>query len=92
VRGILREIIEELLKARFIPACAGHTGECADTQDADAVHPRMCGAYHQVSWETVRDYGSSPHVRGILLAVVVGEADMRFIPACAGHTRPPECS
>ena len=35
---------------------------------------------------SVRSIGSSPRVRGTLVVADAMQADLRFIPACAGNT------
>ena len=39
-------VVEVVLKqVRFIPACAGNTGELYDLYMPSPVHPRMCGEH-----------------------------------------------
>ena len=74
--------------ARFIPACAGNTVYSSTWITSIAVHPRMRGEH---SWLTARETessGSSPHARGTLDFLLADERKFRFIPACAGNTKP----
>ena len=70
---------------RFIPACAGNAGTYTVTMSADKVHPRMCGERAMRRSSLTITSGSSPHVRGTLLACLAGRPVVRFIPACAGN-------
>ena len=73
---------------RFIPACAGNTCEGDARHSAQTVHPRMRGE-HQTAHVYAAGYtGSSPHARGTLVCLVARAVNKRFIPACAGNTRP----
>ena len=72
-------------RQRFIPACAGNSGECDGIVGIESVHPRVCGE-QMVFVRTNPDVGgSSPRVRGT--ALLAGEIvrSYRFIPACAGN-------
>ena len=73
---------------RFIPACAGNSA-CSDSSAASsAVHPRVCGELVLAPCDLRRERGSSPRVRGTLTAALAPTATVRFIPACAGNSRP----
>ena len=49
-------------------------------------HPRMCGE-HLFRASALEDMeGSSPHVRGALVAETMDKAQEGIIPACAGST------
>ena len=64
VRGTRRERIAAVLRARFIPACAGNSRWRAKCACWTTVHPRVCG---ELSGSTVLSRlsdGSSPRVRG----------------------------
>ena len=70
---------------RFIPAFAGNADLLLVRQRGCAVHPRVCGER-----EYARDgdrlwNGSSPRLRGTLLALVKYDLAARFIPAFAGN-------
>ena len=72
-------------RSRFIPACAGNASWNVTLLITTAVHPRVCGergAPHEIRQG---DCGSSPRVRGTLVASGVAGASRRFIPACAGN-------
>ena len=72
-------------RGRFIPAFAGNADLLLVRQRGCAVHPRVCGER-----EYARDgdrlwNGSSPRLRGTLLALVKYDLAARFIPAFAGN-------
>ncbi len=75
-------------KQRFIPACAGNTSAVATTIAAISVHPRMRGEHVPRLGGNQRLHGSSPHARGTLMNRIKAKGAERFIPACAGNTRP----
>ncbi len=71
---------------RSIPACAGLTGSHPAGTAATAVHPRVRGAHRSPSWGPGTSSGPSPRARGSRVLLVLGEGDVRSIPACAGLT------
>ena len=73
---------------RFIPACAGNTAAPHAPSDALPVHPRVCGEHELPHVAAHATIGSSPRVRGTLLAQRRDRLAGRFIPACAGNTTP----
>ena len=73
---------------RFIPACAGNTGQTVFLEDVAAVHPRVCGE-HEFALNRIAVFrGSSPRVRGTPQTSSSFIFIFRFIPACAGNTAP----
>ena len=75
-------------QTRFIPACAGNSGLSAKVKRFRTVHPRVCG---ELSMEVGLDFestGSSPRVRGTRSRRRTARGERRFIPACAGNSRP----
>ena len=52
------------------------------------VHPRVCGEHSRAALRLASISGSSPRVRGTLHGGGSVRASRRFIPACAGNTRP----
>ena len=56
-----------------------------------AVHPRVCGELEGVTGRALALGGSSPRVRGTRARDRRGAGRRRFIPACAGNSRPPTC-
>ena len=73
-------------RPRIIPAHAGQTTwrSCAASNPAD--HPRACGANFQALPGKIGGFGSSPRMRGKLLAPHVERLTGRIIPAHAGQT------
>ena len=55
--------------------------------EATTVHPRVCGERNFLNDLEDALIGSSPRVRGTLCAKSSGEANRRFIPACAGNAQ-----
>ena len=70
---------------RFIPACAGNACESASRPSPPTVHPRVCGERPECASLYAPARGSSPRVRGTLDVHFGRQAQMRFIPACAGN-------
>ncbi len=73
---------------RFIPACAGNTAFATSAGNRPAVHPRVCGEHGKTEREKWPGAGSSPRVRGTPPNSTSAPLPPRFIPACAGNTRP----
>ena len=71
---------------RLIPACAGKTAGWNFHQFAGSAHPRVCGENTKAASALTWSDGSSPRVRGKLIAVRVFEGSSGLIPACAGKT------
>ena len=71
---------------RFIPACAGNTGEGLRPIPRISVHPRVCGEHFDKLPRGFAHAGSSPRVRGTHVAGRATRLIQRFIPACAGNT------
>ena len=68
VRGTLSGFGTGTSPGRFIPACAGNAPGSTSANLASAVHPRVCGERFSSSWANPMVFGSSPRVRGTLLA------------------------
>ena len=77
---------------RFIPACAGNSSPPRPSRRPPAVHPRVCGEQTRKSGHFFRANGSSPRVRGTVALVPAHLFLGRFIPACAGNSRPAPAS
>ena len=93
VRGTDQVLAQAFGRDRFIPACAGNSGQDAGTQAGPPVHPRVCGEQRQCTCNVHHTHGSSPRVRGTDDAKVLQRLCQRFIPACAGnrcHGRGPQ--
>ena len=79
---------------RFIPAPAGNSRRTWDPTSSTPVHPRACGEQCSHSAGSSPSYGSSPRLRGTVLAHIELPESARFIPAPAGNRRaeaPPTC-
>ena len=48
-------------------------------------HPRACGEYREVTYETMQRLGSPPRMRGISLSHKAGEIGRGLTPAHAGN-------
>ena len=68
-----------------IPACAGEPARPAKVAGPDKVYPRVCGGTERQEWETVRQQGLSPRVRGNHVAFYIVLESFGSIPACAGE-------
>ena len=89
VRGTPRVVLCRRRGAGIIPACAGNTSSCRPLRASRRDHPRVCGEHSTLSPLWAAKSGSSPRVRGTLLAVTVFAVVLGIIPACAGNTPVP---
>ena len=71
---------------RLIPAHAGKTRGCGAGPPGGGAHPRACGENLTEQPSTWAARGSSPRMRGKLIAVRVFEGSSGLIPAHAGKT------
>ena len=81
--GQRREV--DLLRSRFIPACAGNGRAGGVRANPRAVHPRLRGERGDRFILVVRFHGSSPLARGTVGRRGCNGIPRRFIPACAGN-------
>ena len=79
------ELVERRAHVRFIPAPAGNAQPSIHPVPPSPVHPRACGERPYPAWVAFDADGSSPRLRGTLLALLVRAAKQRFIPAPAGN-------
>ena len=86
VRGTDTLRWENGASGRFIPACAGNSRASSTTAPHSSVHPRVCGEQPARSNIVATLPGSSPRVRGTAILQHRLQAQMRFIPACAGNS------
>ena len=73
-------------RAGLIPACAGKTAPRQSPPTMNWAHPRVCGENTKTSCFNLFTGGSSPRVRGKLVAAHDDLPPVRLIPACAGKT------
>ncbi len=73
-------------KSRFIPACAGTTGDQCPPHRTTPVHPRLRRDHTPKGPDMANDRGSSPPAQGPRKDLDVVHGHNRFIPACAGTT------
>ena len=73
-------------RSGLIPACAGKTPAHSRCTTTPRAHPRVCGENIPASAAGAWVGGSSPRVRGKLLARKIREVNCGLIPACAGKT------
>ena len=85
VRGTYPSHCKKAISSRFIPARAGNIEEFERVRADNTVHPRTCGEHVTYKVQTVLYCGSSPHVRGTLVAPQENALPWRFIPARAGN-------
>ena len=86
VRGTRVRVLVVAVALRFIPARAGNTLSGATRPTSTSVHPRTCGEHCGSRSNTLRNIGSSPHVRGTPRRAAASAVPRRFIPARAGNT------
>mgnify|MGYP001641415449 CR=1 FL=1 len=70
----------------LIPACAGKTWSLSSPIGSSGAHPRVCGENYRGRAGGVKEYGSSPRVRGKRVAGCCCCERAGLIPACAGKT------
>ena len=70
----------------IIPACAGNSQRLLFFHNADRDHPRVCGEQKFENYDEFIKKGSSPRVRGTVIAGGVIIAAGGIIPACAGNS------
>ena len=76
---------------RFIPASAGNASSSSASSAYSPVHPRECGERFPAQDRRLWRLGSSPRVRGTLVAENIRRLLRRFIPASAGNAPSPAC-
>ena len=86
VRGARKDSPLRRCHSGIIPACAGSTLTLAVSRSRARDHPRMCGEHLDAGSEQKPCPGSSPHVRGALLRLLIAATIGGIIPACAGST------
>ena len=86
VRGRQRAQRREEKMHGLIPAGAGQTRSEVAAANAAPAHPRRCGADADAAFLRASARGSSPQVRGRLVADPARELIPRLIPAGAGQT------
>ncbi len=86
MRGTLGTNRRQSGMGRFIPAHAGNTCSGQASPRSWPVHPRACGEHIRPGDALAIDIGSSPRMRGTLVAVAARGDSVRFIPAHAGNT------
>ena len=86
VRGKRVDGSRTLLRPGLIPACAGKTRGGHYPPRRGAAHPRVCGENYRSRAGGVKEYGSSPRVRGKRRARRRAARTGGLIPACAGKT------
>ena len=87
VRGKPGQGGQGLERRRLIPACAGKTRRWWRRGRRCGAHPRVCGENRMGEQGILPAAGSSPRVRGKLLALGAHCPPRGLIPACAGKTQ-----
>ena len=85
LRGSPGEPVDRHRHRGVIPAPAGQPGRLRREPDKYMGHPRTCGAAGVDSTTRRSRDGSSPHLRGSLVAAAELKIDARVIPAPAGQ-------
>ena len=86
MRGALRRRRLVVRCAGIIPAYAGSTAGCRRAAGCRWDHPRVCGEHWNLLSPATLFGGSSPRMRGALVAVLVAGPAAGIIPAYAGST------
>ena len=87
VRGTLLDLFGQKFVSRIIPARAGNARARHGGPRMFLDHPRACGERAWDRHQAIRDWGSSPRVRGTPHAGATGFLADRIIPARAGNAR-----
>ena len=85
-RGIPMSSSSKRVASGIIPALAGNTSGPLDLYGNATDHPRSRGEYGIVSHDRLKQRGSSPLSRGILVHPRRAQYSDRIIPALAGNT------
>ena len=86
LRGTLTPILFNLGVVGIIPALAGNTMSNNVTIERRWDHPRACGEHIRLDDPREHIEGSSPRLRGTLIAVYCSGLTVGIIPALAGNT------
>ena len=85
VRGNLRSRVQDEMRDRSIPACAGEPWFSGRSSVRIAVYPRVCGGTDSLLRTTGAEGGLSPRVRGNHTEAQWSITGHGSIPACAGE-------
>ena len=88
MRGTVENVAGHVSLGRFIPAHAGNRKRLNGSSKSMAVHPRACGEQAEALPRGPCHAGSSPRMRGTVVAPLALHAVLRFIPAHAGNSAP----
>ena len=86
MRGTRVEMVLRQISSGIIPAYAGNTPPLTLRRPTTRDHPRVCGEHHRRRFRPRCPAGSSPRMRGTLLAMVSATPLAGIIPAYAGNT------
>ena len=86
MRGTLLRDMWKTVHTGIIPAYAGNTLAPDLRVRIIRDHPRICGEHSNVALSISTFTGSSPHMRGTLLAMMSATSLAGIIPAYAGNT------
>ena len=88
MRGTLGFSVTNTNDAGIIPAYAGNTWRPSSNLRCVRDHPRVCGEHEAFGTSASKAQGSSPRMRGTLVARIPEEIRGWIIPAYAGNTIP----
>ena len=86
MRGILLNKLRIKPRKRITPAHAGNTPELLTVARLLEDHPRACGEYWKLSFESMQYIGSPPRMRGIPKSGATIVTPKGITPAHAGNT------
>ena len=84
VRGKANNAIEDVIKARITPACAGKSKHGNQRARFGRDHPRVCGEKKMKYCSSWTVPGSPPRVRGKVFEGIADSIASGITPACAG--------
>ena len=87
MRGTLGFSVTNTNDAGIIPAYAGNTWRPSSNLRCVRDHPRVCGEHEAFGTSASKAQGSSPRMRGTLVARIPEEIRGWIIPAYAGNTK-----
>ena len=86
MRGKVYPEMNEKIKDRITPACAGKSPRAGRSANPGEDHPRVCGEKEIKIQKERKKVGSPPRVRGKVPTSMSGKNCVRITPACAGKS------
>ena len=91
VRGTVESVLDDEIKKRITPACAGNSNHKPEPHGESQDHPRVCGEQVADTLDGIEGEGSPPRVRGTDVRYARDSALDGITPACAGNSSGSSC-